>query len=240
MVARDDIKGLTLNNLRKLFILDDDVYVSLKEYMKVMKKTVFFIIVVFTLSCSNKIKHPQNTDSFFVEYTNELFSIYLPEGWIIDDSKWLGLDSIQNEVDLYNPNDDVVWFHIVKAFFPMRFRNINDAAEFAKTARSMSCDSVLLLDEIDSISIDGVSTKLLVFENFVGKDTVIQKQFVTYIEESHILLYINANCLYANWKMEQEIENKLINNLVIKRHVQNPLEKKYKPLLYEHSRNTDR
>lgn len=53
-------------------------------------------------------------------YENELFSIKLPKGWVCDSSGWKGLDSLQNVVEIFNPNGSVVWFHFVKTFMPFK------------------------------------------------------------------------------------------------------------------------
>jgi hypothetical protein len=64
------------------------------------------------------------------------------------------------------------------------------------------------------------------FANFVGNDTIIQKQYVTYIQKTHTLLYLNENFLYHNWEKGQRLGDELMDNLIIK-DVKNPIDKKY-------------
>ena len=195
-----------------------------------MKRIIPIIAIVLIVSCAGSDKKHQGKemDSFPVKYENELFSFCLPEGWIVDDSGWQGLDSMQNEVDFYNPNDYTVWFHFVKTYFPIQWKNIEEATEFAKTARLLSADSVALIDEIDSATISGYPASVLMYANFEDNDTIIQKQFVTYIQENHMLIYFNENFLYQNWEIGQKLGDELMRNVVIKE-VKNPLDEKFHP-----------
>ena len=184
------------------------------------------------MSCMSTTKKQQSgdTDSFPVKYENELFSMSLPEGWMVDDSGWQGLDSMKNEVDFYHPNNQKVWFHFIKAYFPLHWKNIREATEFAKAARAISGDSVALIDEVDSTTISGYPTSILMYANFVDNDTIIQKQYVTYIMESNILLYFNENFLYRDWDEGQLLGDELMKNLVIK-DVVNPINEKFTTIL---------
>jgi hypothetical protein len=192
-----------------------------------MKSIIPLLLVVLAFSCTSK-KHHQiiDVDPFPVRYENELFAMSLPEGWVIDDSGWQGLDSMNNEVDFYNPNDDAVFFHLVKTYFPFQWKSLAEATEFAKAARAISGDSVSLIEEMDSVTVSGYPAKILMFANFVGNDTIIQKQYVTYLQKTHTLLYLNENFLYHNWEKGQRVGDELMNNLIIK-DVKNPIDKKY-------------
>lgn len=188
------------------------------------------LVITFLVSCSKPMpKQVKDDDPFPVKYENELFSVCLPKGWICDDSGWKGLDSIQNAVDFYNSNEDVVWFHFVKTYFPIQWKDIKEATEFAKAARALSGDNATLINEIDSAFISGYPTSVLMFANLVGNDTIIQKQFVTYIQETHTLVYFNENFLYHNWEKGQEIGDRLMENVVIK-DVKNPIDEKFNAL----------
>ena len=150
----------------------------------------------------------------------------LPDGWKFDDSGWQGLDSMQNEVDFYNSSNNIVWFHFVKTYFPMQWKGINEATEFAKAARVLSGDKATLIQVYDSVTISGYPTNVLVYANYVDNDTIIQKQYVTYLQDSHILIYFNENFLFQNWEVGQRIGDELMKNVIIKE-VKNPLDKKY-------------
>ena len=94
-----------------------------------MKNIIPYLLVVLVFSCTGKKKQQiTDVDPFPVKYENELFAISLPEGWIVDDSGWQGLDSMNNEVDFYNPHNDAVFFHFVKTFFPFQWKNSPDPA----------------------------------------------------------------------------------------------------------------
>ena len=195
--------------------------------IKQLKILLPLIAIVLMMSCTKPVvKKSQPQDSSPVIYENELFSIELPHGWVYDDSGWQGLDSMNNEVDFYNPNDDAVFFHLVKTYFPFQWKSLAEATEFAKAARAISGDSVSLIEEMDSVTVSGYPAKILMFANFVGNDTIIQKQYVTYLQKTHTLLYLNENFLYHNWEKGQRVGDELMNNLIIK-DVKNPIDKKY-------------
>ena len=195
-----------------------------------MKKIIPILIAILAFSCTSKKKQEIiDADPFPVKYENELFSFSLPVGWVVDDSRWQGLDSVKNEVDFYNPNNDAVWFHFVKTYFPIQFKNISEATEFAKAARAISSDNAHLIDEVDSATISGYPASVLMFANFVENDTIIQKQFVTYIQKTHTLLYLNENFLYKNWDKGQKLGDELMKNIVI-RDVKNPIDEKFKKM----------
>ena len=187
-----------------------------------------FALLVLTLgtlfSCSKSAPKNESDEPFPVKYENELFSIRMPKGWTYDDSKWEGLDSIQNVVDIYNPDDNLLWIHITKCFIPFEWKDIEEATNMAKFARMMSTDDTVLLDEIDSIEVGGYPASILYFANFVDNDTIIQKQYVTYLQDSHIVVYFNENFYYQNTDQAQEIGDKIIETVILKK-VENPLEK---------------
>ena len=182
------------------------------------------VIITGMVSCSRPSTSSWTNDNPFPErYENELFSIDLPKGWVCDASGWKGLDSLQNEVDIFNPNDSVVWFHFVKTFFPFQWKNIDEAKEMAKTARVLSGEDAYLIDEIDSVEVGGYPTSILYFANFIDNDTIIQKQFVTYLQDSHIVIYFNENFYVQDWDEAQQIGDKIIGTIRLKK-VKNPLE----------------
>ena len=135
-------------------------------------------------------------------YENELFSINLPKGWVCDSSGWKGLDSLQNVVEIFNPNGSVVWFHFVKTFMPFKWKNIDEAKEMAKTARAISGDDMELIHEIDSVEVGG---------------------YPTYLQDSHIVIYFNENFYVQDWEEAQELGDLIIGTIKLKR-VDNPLE----------------
>lgn len=182
------------------------------------------VIIVGMISCAKStVRNTTNDNPFPVTYENDLFSIDLPQGWVCDSSGWKGLDSLQNVVEIFDPNDNVVWFHIVKTFMPFKWKNIDEAKEMAKTARAISGDDTELIHEIDSMEVSGYPTSILYFANYVDNDTIIQKQFVTYLQDSHIVVYFNENFYVQNWEIAQEIGDLLINTIKLKK-VNNPLE----------------
>ena len=182
------------------------------------------IIIVGMVSCT-KLTPSRSTkdDPFPVAYENELFSVNLPKGWVCDSSGWKGLDSLQNVVEIFNPNGSVVWFHFVKTFMPFKWKNIDEAKEMAKTARAISGDDTELIHEIDSVEVGGYPTSILYFANYVDNDTIIQKQFVTYLQDSHIVIYFNENFYVQDWEDAQEIGDLIIGTIKLKK-VENPLE----------------
>lgn len=182
------------------------------------------VIIAGIVSCSKPTTGDSpKGDPFPVAYENELFSINYPEGWVCDSSGWKGLDSLQNVVDIYDPNGNVVWFHFVKTFMPFKWKNIDEAKEMAKTARAISGDDTELIHEIDSVEVGGYPTSILYFANYVDNDTIIQKQFVTYLQNSHIVVYFNENFDVHDWEQAQEIGDLIIGTIKLKK-VVNPLE----------------
>lgn len=181
-------------------------------------------IIVGMLSCTNPVAtNTANNNPYPVTYENDLFSISLPEGWICDSSDWKGLGSLVNEVDIYNPDGGVVWFHFVKTFMPFKWKGIAEAKEMAKAVRAIGGDDAELIDEIDSVQVGGYPTSILYFANYVDNDTIIQKQFVTYLDDSHIVVYFNENFYANDWDEAQEIGDFIIATIKLKQ-VNNPLE----------------
>ena len=193
--------------------------------MKGFVKIIFVLCAVaLTVACTRPNRN-NNTkeDPLPVKYENELFSLALPNGWEVDDSHWFGLDSMQNEVELYSKNSSV-WFHIVKTFMPIQWKNVYEATEMAIAARAMSGANVELIDRTDSVEVGGYPSSILYFANVVDKDTIIQKQYVTYLEDSHIVIYFNENFYSNQWDEAQKYDDKIIGSIKLKK-VINPLEK---------------
>ena len=192
--------------------------------MRIIFKILLLMIIAGMASCSKPTsKSTGHDDSFPVFYENDLFSINMPKGWICDSSGWKGLDSLQNSIDIFDPTGNVVWFHFVKTFMPFKWKNIDEAKEMAKAARAISGDNAELIDEIDSVEVGGYPTSILYFANYVENDTIIQKQFVTYLQDSHIVIYFNENFYVQDWEDAQEIGDKIIGTIKLKK-VENPLE----------------
>lgn len=197
---------------------------SSTNVMRALVIALLGIIVAGMVSCTKPTNsHSTKEDPFPVVYENELFSINLPKGWVCDSSGWKGLDSLKNVVEIYNPNGCAVWFHFVKTFMPFKWKDIDEAKEMAKTARAISGDDMELIDEIDSVEVGGYPTSILYFANYVDNDTIIQKQFVTYLQDSHIVVYFNENFYVRDWEEAQEIGDLIIGTIKLKK-VVNPLE----------------
>lgn len=193
--------------------------------MRYFVKIIFVLCAVtMTVACTRPNRNNNTTeDPLSVKYENDLFSIDLPSGWEIDDSGWLGLDSMQNEVEIHSSNSPV-WFHIVKTFIPIQWKNVYEATEMAIAARAMSGANVELIKRTDSVEVGGYPTSILYFANVVDKDTIIQKQYVTYLEDSHIVIYFNENFYSNQWDEAQKYGEKIIGSVKLKK-VVNPLEK---------------
>ena len=193
--------------------------------MRDFVKIIFVLCAIaMTVACTRPNRNNNTTtDPLPVKYENELFSIAMPSGWEVDDSGWLGLDSMQNEVELYS-NNAPVWFHIVKTFMPIQWKNIYEATEMAIAARALSGSNAELIERTDSVEVGGYPSSILYFANVVDKDTIIQKQYVTYLEDSHIVIYFNENFYSNQWDEAQKYGDKIIGSVKLKK-VVNPLEK---------------
>lgn len=187
------------------------------------RKTIIALCAVTLVACARPNHNISMEDPFPVKYENDLFSIRMPKGWEYDATNWKGLDSLNNDVELYSETAPV-WFHIVKTFMPMKWKDINEATEMALAMRSLSEDNVVLINRIDSVDVGGYPSSILYFANYVDNDTIIQKQFVTYVNDSHIVIYFNENFYSNNWDYAQEYGDKIISTIKIKK-VTNPLEK---------------
>ena len=116
-------------------------------------------------------------------------------------------------------------FHFVKTFMPIQWKNIDEAKEMAKTMRAISGDSVEIIREVDSVEVGGYPSCILYFANYVNRDTLIQKQFVTYLQDSHIVMYFNEIFPIQDWDEAQEFGDAVISTIKLKK-VINPLEDK--------------
>lgn len=158
-----------------------------------------------------------------VTYENELFSIVIPNGWMVDDAEWRGLDSLKNEVWIYNPYDQTVSLRIVKTFMPVRWKNIEEATEMARCVRGLSGGNVTLLEQSDIFELGGYPACVLLFADIVGNDTIIQKQIVSYLDDSHIVMYFNELFSPHNWDEAQRIGDDILGTVMLKK-VENPLD----------------
>lgn len=198
-------------------------------------KTIGFLllaaIVAGTLSCAKPTtKEPTNEKQPKTPYIyeNDLFSVAIPNGWGVDPSEWEGLNGFKNEVEIVDfnfgdPLDGIVSLHFVKTFMPFDGRNVIEAAEMAKTARALSTDSVELIGEIDNAEVGGYPANILFFAYYVNGDTLIQKQFVTYLQDSHIVAYFNEFFYFQDWVQAQKVGDSIIATVKLKK-VVNPLE----------------
>ncbi len=192
--------------------------------MQTITKVLLFLISLWTVSCTRPTakasgSREHNSD----RYENELFSVEIPKGWICDSSEWHGLDSLKNEIDIHDSKFNIVWFHFVKVFMPIQWKNIEEATEMALTARALSGDSTELIHRIDSVEVGGYPASILYFANYVSNDTIIQKQFVTYLQDSHIVVYFNENFYVSDWEDAQEMGDRVISTIKLKK-VKNPLD----------------
>lgn len=87
----------------------------------------------------------------------------------------------------------------------------------------MSTDSVELIGEIDSAEVGGYPANILFFAYYVNGDTLIQKQFVTYLQDSHIVAYFNEFFYFQDWVQAQKVGDSIIATVKLKK-VVNPLE----------------
>ena len=184
--------------------------------MKIFIKLFFFavIISVGAISCSKSAtKGSGNEESFPNKYENELFSINMPKGWTYNNSSWKGLDSMQNEVYIYDPNINIVSFRCVKTFFPF-CESIEMATKIAKYIEP--------IHEIHDAEVGGYPSTILYYANYVEDEIAIRKQFITYLEDSHIVIYFFENFFLSDWEEAEELGDKIINTIKIKK-VENPL-----------------
>jgi elongation factor P--beta-lysine ligase len=106
---------------------------------------------------------------------------------------------------------------------PIQWKNIAEATEMAKAARALSGANAKLIDEIDSVEVGGYPTSILCFANYENEDTIIQKQYVTYMKDSHIVIYFNENYNSRDEEKAQKIGDKIIATIKLKK-VKNPLD----------------
>lgn len=192
--------------------------------MKNIEKILLLIGVVAMVSCSKpKANSPAQNNPFPLKYDNKLFSVNLPKGWTYDDSNWEGLDRIKNEVDFYNPSGGIVSFHFVKTFYPFQWESIEEVAEMAKAARLLSGDDVELMHETDSAEVGGYPASILFFANYVDNDTIIQKQYVTYLADSHIVIYFNEYFNIQDQEKAEKLGDRIISTIKLKK-IENPFE----------------
>ena len=182
-------------------------------------------VVCLLFGCGKQEKKGGAENPFPVKYENEVFSVTMPKGWTYVDSLWCGLDKVSNEVDLYCP-DGIVYLHCVKAFLPFKEGNIEAAKDMAKMGlymRIMSGEDAELVDEEDSVEVDGCPASISYIVSRVDNDTIVQKQYVTFVEESNMMFYFNEIFDIHDSEQAQRIGDKIIANIRFKR-VANPLD----------------
>lgn len=189
---------------------------------------ISMLLVMLIMSCGRTATKPNTSKNnpYPVKYENELFSVNMPRGWEYDDSGWNGLEDMNNSVELHSSNSPV-WFHIVKTFMPFKWKDIGEATEMAIASRAFSGDNVELTNRIDSVEVGGYPASILYFSNYVDGDTIIQKQYVAYLEDSHITMYINENFLSGDWVTAEAMGDGIVKTIKLKK-VKNPLEEEGK------------
>lgn len=192
--------------------------------MKRMINVLLFVVIASVVACSRPTAWNEGeNDTAPLTYENELFSIDVPRGWVCDASCWNGLESMQNSVEIFDPKGNVVSFYIVKTFLPYVWEGVEMAKELSKMGRALSDDDVELIHETDSVEVGGYPTCILYYANYVDNDTIIQKQFVTCMEDSHILIYFNENFRIQDREVAQKLGDSIIGSIELKK-VVNPLD----------------
>ena len=180
-------------------------------------------LLIGLYSCSSSSNNSSSVEEPSpIKYENELFSVLVPNGWMCDSTGWKGLDSMSNVVDFYDPSG-ILYLHFVKVFLNIKWKNIEEATEFAKTAKILSGDDSELLLQKDSLEVGGYPASILLYANYVDNDTIIQKQFVSYLEDSHIIMYFNVNFRPQDWETAEDLGNRIISTIKLKS-VMNPLD----------------
>lgn len=146
----------------------------------------------------------------------------MPNRWICDDSRWNGLEAVENEVDFNYPGS-LVAFHFVKAFMNIKWKDINEVTDMVLSLNSLNQDASKVIGRIDSVEVGGYPATILYKANYIDKDTIIQKQFITYLNDSHIIMYFNENFYIKDWTEAQEIGDSIISTIELKK-VINPLD----------------
>ena len=191
---------------------------------RMMMNVLLSVVIASVVACSRPTAgNVEENDTAPLTYENELFSIDVPRGWVCDASCWNGLESMQNSVEIFDPEGNVVSFYIVKTFLPYVWEGVEMAKELSKMGRALSDDDVELIHETDSVEVGGYPACILYYANYVDNDTIIQKQFVTCMEDSHILIYFNENFHIQNWEVAQKLGDSIIGTIKLKK-VVNPLD----------------
>lgn len=155
-------------------------------------------------------------------YKNELVTVYYPDDWACDSSKWGGLDAYHNSLDIYKPLGGFMWIHIDKVFYPYQFEDVDEAARMVKEIRAMNGDS-LVYEAEDIYELGGYPTKISYYIDVVDADTIAQKQFTTYMKDSHIVLNITLYSYLQYFDIAEYAGDQLIGNIELRK-VDNPLE----------------
>ncbi len=128
-----------------------------------------------------------------------------------------------NRVSIFDPyGGNVVWLYIVKTFFPIKWKNIDEAKRAAKTMVYLGGDREIIR-EVDGVEVGGYPASILYIAKYEDNDTIIQKQFVTYLQDSHIVMYFNEMFFAENWEYAQKLGDEIISTIKLKK-VENPLE----------------
>lgn len=180
-------------------------------------------ISIYSCAASNSYSEANSVPPFY-KYENELFSVSMPNRWICDDSRWNGLEAVENEVDFNYPGS-LVAFHFVKAFMNIKWKDINEVTDMVLSLNSLNLDDAEVLGRIDSLEVGGYPATILYKAHYIDNDTIIQKQFVTYLEDSHVIMYFNENFNIKDWTEAQEIGDSIISTIELKK-VINPLDDK--------------
>lgn len=181
------------------------------------------VVMLLAVSCLSKTDKGRQDHTLPLNiYENELFSVEFPYGWVCDSKNWHGLYAQENNVEIYDPEGNVVWFYFVKSFLPIKWNDFYEAQEMALFAKSISGDDFELISIGDSAFVSGYLSSELCYANYVDGDTIIQRQWVTYVPDSQILMYFNANCMPKDMILSRKIADEVIASIQIKK-VINPL-----------------
>lgn len=181
----------------------------------IMQKTLLILIALFALTCCNgKASNNKTTarkEAVNRTYSNNCFSINLPNGWEYDDSEWSGIDTVANTVVFYNNNDTANWIKIVRSALSLPMINTSEEAaqltialkevpenyEHNGSKLNIPHDKnyIGVMDERDSVEIGGYPSYLVVFKYKLDNDTLVNMQFITLLPKEHRIYYINNNIL---------------------------------------------
>ena len=194
------------------------------------KSSILVLITLAIIGCTSKggqTTKATEENPLPSKYENEFFSLCYPKNWIYNDTGWGGRDSTQNEVDFYpapfpgqkwEDMDVPCWIHCVKSFFDIQWKTAKEAAEMSKTFHALGNEPGLLgiSYEQDSIIVGGFPAYLIVYMIEQDNDTIVQKQFVTLLPNTHKVFYFNSNFSVKHWDDGQQLGDDIISTIKFK------------------------